>query len=71
MGRLLPWQRVSSQVVAGESSATLELFPMRWHRVGSLHDLAHREKIALVQELEQLHPGRRSALAIASDRMLL
>jgi hypothetical protein len=44
---------------------------MRWHRVGSLHCLAHREKIARVHELEQLYSGRRSPLAIASERMLL
>ena len=34
----------------------LEQCPMRWRRIGSLHCLAHREKIALVQTVEQPYP---------------
>jgi hypothetical protein len=35
--------------------AALEQFPMRWHRVGSLHCRAHREKLLSFIELEQLY----------------
>ena len=40
----------------------LEQFPMRWHRVGSLHCLAHREKIALVHRVRAALSGTTIAL---------
>jgi hypothetical protein len=56
----------------GNAAHALEQFPDERapHRIAALASLIGR-KLLSFGELEQLYPGRRSALAIASDRMLL
>ena len=58
----------SSRTCAGNDAGAI---PDEWHRIGSLNCPLIGRKLLSFIELEQLYPGRRSPLAIASDRMLL